>query len=177
MSFALERWGDKAIVVNMRTGHHMTKDPISLQRAEPNLKRANNMEKKKGKAQSDTEFIEKMAKEHFTVEPEAPKAKKTAGKKPDAYTVSHQIIDELRDIVEKVLTGVPEDEKDQYIDDNFNELVDELGGGYGDFDDVIDELVRRLNYGPKTIIPGMKYLREDGYTMFDKYIETFGPDY
>ena len=74
MSFALERWGDKAIVVNMRTGHHMTKDPISLQRAEPNLKRANNMEKKKGKAQSDTEFIEKMAKEHFTVEPEAPKS-------------------------------------------------------------------------------------------------------
>jgi hypothetical protein len=75
MSFALERWGDKAIVVNMRTGHHMTKDPISLQRAEPNLKRANNMENKKSKAQSDTEFIEKMAKEHFTVEPEAPKAK------------------------------------------------------------------------------------------------------
>jgi uncharacterized protein (DUF305 family) len=53
----------------------MTKDPISLQRAEPNLKRANNMENKKSKAQSDTEFIEKMAKEHFTVEPEAKVAK------------------------------------------------------------------------------------------------------
>jgi hypothetical protein len=45
------------------------------------------MEKKKGKAQSDTEFIEKMAKEHFTVEPEAPKAKVAKVKTPKSKLI------------------------------------------------------------------------------------------
>ena len=104
------------------------------------------------------------------------KAKKAAAKKPkeptDGYVVSQHILDELRDMIEKELTGVPDDERDDYIDENFNELVTELGGGYGVFDEVIEELEKRLKYSAKTMMLGMKYLRDDaGYTMFDDYIE------
>ena len=102
------------------------------------------------------------------------KAKKAAAAKEptDDYGVSHEILDELRDMIHRELTGVPEDEENDYIDENFNELVTELGGGYGVFDEVIEELEKRLGYSPKTMMLGMKYLRDDaGYTMFDDYIE------
>jgi hypothetical protein len=111
------------------------------------------------------------------------KAKKAAAKKPkeptDGYVVSHKIVDELTDMIHRELTSgawhmteIPEEERQDYVDENFNELVTELGGGYGVFDEVIEELEERLGYSPKTMMLGMKYLRDDaGYTMFDDYIE------
>jgi hypothetical protein len=109
-------------------------------------------------------------------ESKAKKAAAAAAKKPkeptDAYVVSNHIVGELEEMIERELTGVPDDERDDYIQENFNELLTELGGGYGVFDDVVDELVSRLKYSPKTMVKGMKYLRdESGYTMFDDYIE------
>jgi hypothetical protein len=84
------------------------------------------------------------------------------------------ILDELREIVERELTGVPDNERDEYINENFNELVTELGGGYGDFDEVTNELEKRLGYSPKTLVKGMKYMRtNEGFTMFDDYIEKY----
>jgi hypothetical protein len=109
-------------------------------------------------------------------ESKAKKAAAAAAKKPkeptDGYVVSNYIEGELREMIEKELTGVPDDEKDDYIQENYNELVTELGGGYGVFDDVVDELEKRLGYSPETLMLGMKFLRDEtGYTMFDDYIE------
>jgi len=101
----------------------------------------------------------------------APKAKKEP---TDGYEISMMILDELREIVERELTGVPDNERDEYINENFNELVTELGGGYGDFDEVTNELEKRLGYSPKTLVKGMKYMRtNEGFTMFDDYIEKY----
>jgi hypothetical protein len=122
---------------------------------------------------------------------EALKAKKAAAaaakepKEPtDGFVVSNHITDELREMIERELTSgawhmteIPEEERDDYINENFNELVDDLGGGYGVFDDVVDELVSRLGYSPETMVEGMKFLRdESGYTMFDDYIEKHSAD-
>ena len=109
-------------------------------------------------------------------ESKAKKAAAAAAKKPkeptDGYVVANHITGELEEMIERELTGVPDDERDDYIQENYNELVMELGGGYGVFDDVVDELEKRLKYSPKTMMLGMKYLRDDaGYTMFDDYIE------
>jgi restriction endonuclease Mrr len=110
---------------------------------------------------------------------EALKAKKAKKEPTDGYVVSHEIVDELTDMIHRELTSgawhmteIPEEERQDYVDENFNELVTELGGGYGVFDEVIEELEERLGYSPKTMMLGMKYLRDDaGYTMFDDYIE------
>ena len=119
-------------------------------------------------------------------ESKAKKAAAAAAKKPkkpkeptDGFEVSRYIERELREMIERELTSgawhmteIPEEERDDYIDENYNELVTELGGGYGVFDDVVDELEERLKFSPKTLMLGMKFMRdEDGYTMFDDYIE------
>jgi len=105
----------------------------------------------------------------------AKKSKKTANKEPtDPSIVGNHIESELREIIEEQLTGVPDDKKEEYISENYDDLVEDLGGGYGVFDDVIDELVRRLKYSKKTMVKGMKDLRDQsGYTMFDDYIEKY----
>jgi len=38
MPYALERWGNKAIVVNTTTGHHYSTNPIVLEKAKAQLR-------------------------------------------------------------------------------------------------------------------------------------------
>lgn len=48
MPFALERWGDKAIVTNTQTGKHYSTTPISLKKAEAQKRVLESVEKKTG---------------------------------------------------------------------------------------------------------------------------------
>lgn len=47
MPLALERWGDKAIVTNTRTGKHYSTMPISIQKAKAQMRVLEAAEKKK----------------------------------------------------------------------------------------------------------------------------------
>ncbi len=117
-------------------------------------------------------MAESKAKKAAAAAAAAAKKPKKPKEPTDGFEVSRYIERELREMIERELTGVPDDERDEYIDENYNELVTELGGGYGVFDDVVDELEKRLKFSPKTLMLGMKFMRdEDGYTMFDDYIE------
>jgi len=49
MPYALERWGDKAIVVNSQTGKHYSSAPISLKKAEAQKRVLESVEKKEKK--------------------------------------------------------------------------------------------------------------------------------
>jgi hypothetical protein len=60
-------------------------------------------------------------------------------------------------------------EKDNLDGEDFGELIDEYGQ-----DDMVDEVVKRMKkdgYTVKQIVKGMKGQKEEGYTMFDDYIE------
>ena len=103
-------------------------------------------------------------------------AKKREAKKEDPYSVSMAINDEIRHIARKAVmkeSGMTEDEAEEYLDENLTDVLEELGGGYGVYDEMINHIVRVLkpHYRTKELISGMKYLREDGYTMFDDWIE------
>jgi hypothetical protein len=79
--WALERWGSKAIVVNQDNGHHITKDPVPMAKANKSLARAIKKSEKAKKPQPvhkdkaivqsayDAAFMEEMAKS-FVVTPE-----------------------------------------------------------------------------------------------------------
>jgi len=82
MSWALERWGSKAIVVNQDNGHHITKDPVPMAKANKSLARAIKKSEKAKKPQPvihkdkaivksayDAAFMEEMSKS-FVVTPE-----------------------------------------------------------------------------------------------------------
>lgn len=77
MSWALERWGSKAIVVNQDNGHHITKDPVPMAKANKSLARAIKKSEKvkthKNKpivhSAYDPAFMEEMSK-HFVLTPE-----------------------------------------------------------------------------------------------------------
>jgi len=75
--WALERWGSKAIVVNQDNGHHITKDPVPMAKANKSLARAIKKSEKvkthKNKpiihSAYDSAFMEEMAKQ-FVLTPE-----------------------------------------------------------------------------------------------------------
>ena len=82
MSWALERWGSKAIVVNQDNGHHITKDPVPMAKANKSLARAVKKTEKAKKPEPvihkdkaivksayDAAFMEEMSKS-FVVTPE-----------------------------------------------------------------------------------------------------------
>ena len=82
MSWALERWGSKAIVVNQDNGHHITKDPVPMAKANKSLARAVKKTEKAKKPEPvihknkpivhsayDPAFMEEMSK-HFVLTPE-----------------------------------------------------------------------------------------------------------
>ena len=63
------------------------------------------------------------------------------------------------------------------LQENFPELVGELGGGYGDYSDVLDTIRTRLGgtYTDRDLARGFRSLREDGFTAFDDFIEEHLP--
>ena len=91
------------------------------------------------------------------------------------YTVSMDINDLIRAYLRKYLmdNDFSEDEADEKLDEEFLDVLEDLGGGYGDYDDLLADIleVMKKHYKPRQIALGMTQLRDDGYTMFDDYIK------
>lgn len=101
---------------------------------------------------------------------EAEKAKQTG--------VSEFVIDSLvHDYLLDALLGDEYDEADKRlaeykIENDYSEVLEDVGGGYGDYDELVAYVVGKLKqYKPRQIAMGMKEYSENGATMFDDYIE------
>ena len=114
----------------------------------------------------------------------APKAKKAANAAkaakaaPKEEGVSEFVIDSLvHDYLLDALLGDEYDEADKRlaeykIENDYSEVLEDVGGGYGDYDDLVAYVVGKLKqYKPRQIAMGMKEFSEGGSTMFDDYIE------
>jgi len=100
-----------------------------------------------------------------------------------ASVVANSIESEIHEIIDKFAKGnreawIPEEywggREDEFINDNFGELLEEYGGGYADYEILVDRVVKKLkkHYTNAELVRGMKYLEENsGYSMFDNFIE------
>jgi hypothetical protein len=64
------------------------------------------------------------------------------------------------------------------IDENYEDLLVELGGGYQDYSDVINTIRARLGrtYSDSELARGFREYREGGFTGFDDFIEEHLPE-
>jgi hypothetical protein len=66
-----------------------------------------------------------------------------------------------------------------YIDENYGELLEEVGSdGYGDYEPMLTALRRRLgsNYTDRDLARGFRSLREEGFTVFNDFIAEHLPE-
>lgn len=89
----------------------------------------------------------------------------------------YAVEEHLRDIMKEYLIdqGEDEDRAEERIENDFADVLEDLGGGYGmfDFDDVIEDIYVRMlkrGYKKKEILEGMDAQKEDGYTMYEDFV-------
>jgi hypothetical protein len=98
---------------------------------------------------------------------------------PKEEGVSEFVIDRLvHDYLLDALLGDEYDEADKRlaeykIENDYSEVLEDVGGGYGDYSALVAHVVGKLKgYKSDQIAMGMKAFSEGGATMFDDYIET-----
>jgi hypothetical protein len=117
-------------------------------------------------------FLLALAKRRKEKKKEAKESPKKS-KLPDAEYAVDSI---LRNMMEEYLVeeGYEEEEAEEKIQNDYVEVLMDMGGGYGVYDDIVEEIYLRMvkrGYSKKEILEGMDAMREEGNTMFEDFVE------